>query len=81
MVAIHFENHNKTSLSHSLENTIELDVNLEPLKRIQISKMQELVEMRKDLFDESITNSEFLEKERKDAETKIIKARIIYKLQ
>jgi len=71
----HNENTDTLSLSHHLEHEVKVDYNLRSLM-----KSEHVYDVDPELIDPDMTDEVFLAQQRKRAETKFIKTKIIYKI-
>ena len=69
------ENEDITSLSHHLESEVKVNVNMQSLMKSEF-----INDFDPELIDENINDNTFLNIQRRRAETKLIKSKIIYKL-
>ena len=68
------ENEDFLSLSHQLSSEVQIEYNLKSLM-----KSDYIYDVDPELINSEISDAVFLAQQRKRAETKLIKARIIYK--
>ena len=69
------ENEDFTSLSHQLPSEVKVDYNMSSLMKSEF-----VYDIDPDLVDEELNDKMYLFKQRKRAETKLIKGTIIYKM-
>lgn len=69
------ENEDFTSLSHQLPSEVKINYNMSSLM-----KSEYVHDVDPDLVDEDMADNRYLFKQRKRAETKLIKGTIIYKM-
>lgn len=70
-----YENEDITSLSHHLNSEVNITYNLKSLM-----KSDQVYDVDPELVDSEISDSKFLFNQRRRAETKLIKSKIIYKV-
>jgi len=68
------ENEDMVSLSHHLNSEVKIEYNLQSLM-----KSDHVYDVDPELIDSGISDERFLVQQRKRAEAKLIKAKIIYK--
>lgn len=68
------ENEDIVSLSHQLKSEVKIEYNLKSLM-----KSDQVHDVDPDLFNTEVSDPVFLETQRRRAETKLIKTKIIYK--
>ena len=68
------ENEDITSLSHHLKSEVKIEYNLRSLM-----KSEYVYDVDPELIDSEVSDAVFLVQQRKRAEAKLIKAKIIYK--
>ena len=71
----YYENEDTLSLSHHLGSEVKIEYNIKSLM-----KSENVYDIDPELIDPEISDAQFLLFQRKRAETKLIKSKIIYKL-
>jgi hypothetical protein len=75
MLENQIENEDIQSLSHQLKSEVKVNYDLKSLMKSEF-----VYDVDPDLVDSELSNTQFLREQRKRAETKLIKNKIIYKL-
>ena len=75
MLENQIENEDIQSLSHQLKSEVKVNYDLKSLMKSEF-----VYDVDPDLVDSELSNTQFLRQQRKRAETKLIKNKIIYKL-
>ena len=70
-----YENEDTLSLSHHLDSEVQIDYNLPSLMKSEF-----VYDVDPELINPDISNAEYLFRQRKRAETKLVKSKIIYKV-
>ena len=70
-----YENEDTLSLSHHLDSEVQIEYNLPSLMKSEF-----VYDVDPELIDPEISNAEYLFRQRRRAETKIVKSKIIYKV-
>ena len=75
MLENEIENEDLQSLSHQLQSKVKVNYDLKSLMKSEF-----VYDVDPELVDSELSNTQFLRQQRKRAETKLIKNKIIYKL-
>ena len=71
----HMENEDITSMSHQMESEVKIDYDLKSLMKSEF-----VYDIDPEVVDPEISDAWYLRQQRRRAETKLIKTKIIYKM-